>query len=67
MEKGSGGRSKNGYRAVPSGSVYFFEIVNKPNKEEIDTLVKERMFGTIDGQIDNMAKQGFGTTLIGGY
>lgn len=67
MKKGSGGKSKNGYRAVPSGSVYFFEIVNKPNQEEINTLVKERMFGTIDGQIDNMAKQGFGTTLIGGY
>ncbi|QTA80260.1 Putative CRISPR type III-B/RAMP module RAMP protein Cmr3 [Desulfonema limicola] len=63
----SGGASKASFRAVPSGSVYFFEIEEKTDKNAIDKFVRTQMFDTLDCQIKDMANQGFGTTLIGGY
>ncbi len=67
LGKGGSGGSKTGYYAVPSGSVYFFELKNEMDKGVISDLVRKQMFGTMEGQLNDMAKQGFGTTLIGGY
>ncbi len=67
LEKGATGKSKAGYYAVPSGSVYFFELADQTEKQTIDNLVRKQMFGTIANQVNDMAQQGFGTTLIGGY
>jgi CRISPR-associated protein Cmr3 len=64
---GSSGQSKSGYWAVPAGSVYFFEILDQINEEKILEFVEKKMLSAIDGQIKDMAQQGFGTTLIGGY
>lgn len=53
-------------RAVPAGSIYFFEFSNnKP--EEIKQFVERWMLCPIPGQMPDYEKQGFGTILIGGY
>lgn len=59
--------SKTGYLSVPAGSVYFFEFLQSYEPEKIGTFFDKLSFGTLDGQVQDMAAQGFGTTLIGGY
>jgi CRISPR-associated protein Cmr3 len=55
-------------RAVPAGSVYFFEFGDKkPEPEDIKQFVKQWMLYPIPGQPSDYKKQGFGTILIGGY
>ncbi len=67
LGKGGDGKSKTGYYAVPAGSVYFFDLVGDEDRNTISDFVKNQMFETMEGQLDSMAQQGFGTTLIGGF
>jgi len=53
-------------RAVPAGSIYFFEFSNKKT-ESIGKFVEKWMLRPIPGQMLDYEKQGFGTILIGGY
>lgn len=54
-------------RAVPAGSIYFFEF-NKNRPKDIRQFVEKLMLRPIPGQMmQDYEKQGFGTILIGGY
>ncbi|MCL0039295.1 type III-B CRISPR module-associated protein Cmr3 [Dehalococcoidia bacterium] len=53
-------------RAVPAGSIYFFELSNN-KAESIEQFVRKWMLRPITGQISDYERQGFGTILIGGY
>lgn len=67
LGKGGSGKPKDGFFAVPAGSVYFFECLEPLDKDKAQQLVNQQMFDTIKPQNINAAQQGFGTTLIGGY
>lgn len=53
-------------RAVPEGSIYFFEFAGD-NPKNIEKFVKKWMLRPIPGQKPGYEEQGFGTILIGGY
>jgi CRISPR-associated protein Cmr3 len=58
--------SKPMLRAVPAGSIYFFEFSNK-EPESIEQFVEKWLLRPITGQMPNYERQGFGTILTGGY
>jgi len=59
-------RHKPMRRAVPEGSIYFFEFNNK-KPDNMKQFVANWMLRPIPGQMPDYEKQGFGTILIGGY
>lgn len=63
-------RPKDMIKAVPAGSVYFFEISNFVKDEDNDWLIKlveSSLPGILLGGNDDYTKQGFNTYLIGGW
>ncbi|MGC8757889.1 type III-B CRISPR module-associated protein Cmr3 [Caldisericum sp.] len=52
-------------KIVPSGSVYFFEVLNN-NEDWINTLLENYFFKSIESD-EVLLKQGFGQILIGGW
>jgi len=54
------GMPKGMKKAVPAGSVYYFELVNS----DVDNLFERLWLKTIS---DERAQEGFGITLIGGF
>lgn len=56
------------YRAVPAGSVYFFEITEEgPDlKSKVEDLVRSMNLNTLHTEFSDFQRQGFGTILLGG-
>lgn len=56
------------YKAVPSGSIYFFKILNEEvSSGMIDEIFNHFHLKPLDSKVPNIKKQGFGCTLIGGF
>ena len=63
------GEPKTMVKAVPAGSVYFFEIIHFNKNEDqnwITQLVQTSLPGTLPGDV-TYCKQGFNTFIIGGW
>lgn len=63
-------KPKDMIKAVPAGSVYFFEVSNfgkDKNNGWLEKLVNSSLPGILPGGNDDYTKQGFNTYLIGGW
>jgi CRISPR-associated protein Cmr3 len=68
-------RPKDILRAVPSGSVYFFQLADwdtwsqETKQQNLKLILKRFFFRTLacDGENNGIWKEGFGTVLIGGW
>jgi CRISPR-associated protein Cmr3 len=53
------------YKAVPAGSVYYFEAADKETAQKIANEVNNSGLGTAISEVGDFAKQGFGIAYIG--
>lgn len=56
------------YKAVPAGSVYYFDILESSSqlRSKLEKLVRTMNLNTIYSDFTDFQKQGFGTILVGG-